>query len=88
MPSGLDLYCRNFFEIPFDFTLCQSALTRIFAPYRTTYQDPVGTTRTWEHAYRTTKPKGTDVDAVGVVAILMKPGGMGPLLVLLCEGNC
>jgi hypothetical protein len=62
-------------------------LIRIFAPCRTTYQDPVGTTRTWEHAYRTTTPKGTDIDAVGVVAILMKPGGMDPLHVLLCRGS-
>jgi len=41
---------------------------------RTTYQDPLGKERTWEHAERPTRPKGSDIDAVGIVAILQKPG--------------
>ena len=34
------------------------------------YADPTGRERLWEAADRTTKPKGSDVDAVGIVAIL------------------
>ncbi|KAH8793713.1 ADP-ribose pyrophosphatase [Hyaloscypha sp. PMI_1271] len=41
----------------------------------TTYQDPLGKSRTWEHAERPTRPKGSDIDGVGIVAILEKPGG-------------
>ncbi|POR35468.1 NUDIX domain-containing protein [Tolypocladium paradoxum] len=40
-----------------------------------TYQDPKGTTRTWESAERRTRPKDADIDGVGIVAILDKPGG-------------
>ncbi|KAI6712080.1 ADP-ribose pyrophosphatase [Diplocarpon mali] len=41
-------------------------------PYhsRTTYIDPLGTSRTWEHAERPTRPRSSDIDAVGMVAIL------------------
>ncbi|KAH8588510.1 NUDIX hydrolase domain-like protein [Bisporella sp. PMI_857] len=41
----------------------------------TTYKDPHQTTRTWEHASRTTRPQGSDIDGVGIVAILEKPSG-------------
>jgi len=41
----------------------------------TTYTDPLGKTRTWEHAERPTRPKGSDIDAVGMVAILEKESG-------------
>ncbi|KAG4443514.1 hypothetical protein IFR05_000987 [Cadophora sp. M221] len=46
----------------------------------TTYTDPLGTTRTWEHAERPTRPKGCDIDAVGMVAILEKESGPELLL--------
>ena len=41
----------------------------------TTYTDPLGSTRTWEHAERPTRPKGSDIDGVGIVAILEKETG-------------
>lgn len=41
----------------------------------TTYADPNKTTRTWEHAERSTRPKGSDIDGVGIVAILEKKSG-------------
>lgn len=31
--------------------------------------------RTWEHAERPTRPKGSDIDGVGILAVLRKPGG-------------
>ncbi|KAL8417243.1 hypothetical protein RB596_007384 [Gaeumannomyces avenae] len=37
------------------------------------YQDPNGVERTWESAERQTRPKGCDIDGVGIVAILEKP---------------
>ncbi|KAK3996393.1 NUDIX hydrolase domain-like protein [Cladorrhinum sp. PSN332] len=40
-----------------------------------TYRDPRGVTRTWESAERTTRPKGCDIDGVGIVAILEKETG-------------
>ncbi|KAF4503938.1 hypothetical protein G6O67_008566 [Ophiocordyceps sinensis] len=40
-----------------------------------TYRDPNGATRTWESAERRTRPATTDIDGVGIVAILDKPGG-------------
>ncbi|GAB1311560.1 ADP-ribose diphosphatase [Madurella fahalii] len=45
-----------------------------------TYKDPNGVTRTWESAERTTRPKGCDIDGVGIVAILEKE--TGPEIVL------
>ncbi|KAH6628218.1 NUDIX hydrolase domain-like protein [Chaetomium tenue] len=45
-----------------------------------TYKDPNGVTRTWESAERTTRPKGSDIDGVGIVAILEKE--TGPEIVL------
>ncbi|KXX73250.1 ADP-ribose pyrophosphatase [Madurella mycetomatis] len=45
-----------------------------------TYKDPNGVTRTWESAERTTRPKGCDIDGVGIVAILEKD--TGPEIVL------
>ncbi|KLU83069.1 ADP-ribose pyrophosphatase [Magnaporthiopsis poae ATCC 64411] len=44
------------------------------------YQDPHGVERTWESAERQTRPKGCDIDGVGIVAILEKP--TGPEIVL------
>ncbi len=37
---------------------------------RTTYNDPEGVERTWESAKRLTRVKGSDIDGVGVAAIL------------------
>ncbi|KAK7701907.1 ADP-ribose diphosphatase [Diaporthe eres] len=39
------------------------------------YKDPRGRTRDWESAERSTRPKGSDIDGVGIVAILEKPTG-------------
>ncbi|KAH7063918.1 NUDIX hydrolase domain-like protein [Paraphoma chrysanthemicola] len=39
----------------------------------TTYTDPEGVERTWESAERITRPKGCDIDGVGVAAILQDP---------------
>lgn len=50
-------------------TLCSDKLQR------KTYKDPRGVTRTWESAERTTRPKGCDIDGVGIVAILEKETG-------------
>ena len=46
----------------------------------TTYKDPLGKERNWEHAERSTRPKNSPIDGVGIVAILQKP--TGPELVL------
>ncbi|MCJ1458854.1 hypothetical protein MMC28_009228 [Mycoblastus sanguinarius] len=46
----------------------------------TTYKDPLGKERTWESAERSTRPKDSPVDGVGIVAILQKTSG--PELVL------
>ncbi|KAF2634612.1 hypothetical protein P280DRAFT_523912 [Massarina eburnea CBS 473.64] len=49
-----------------------------------TYTDPEGTQRDWEASERLTRPKGSDIDGVGVVAILQnssKPNE--PLRILL-----
>ena len=43
---------------------------------RKTYQDPKGIQRTWESAERRTRPKGSDIDGVGIVAILESETGM------------
>lgn len=40
---------------------------------RTTYTDPEGVERTWESGERLTRPKDTDIDGVGVAAILQDP---------------
>ncbi|KAK4459929.1 NUDIX hydrolase domain-like protein [Cladorrhinum samala] len=40
-----------------------------------TYKDPRGVTRTWESAERTTRPRGCNIDSVGIVAILEKETG-------------
>ncbi|KAI6764440.1 hypothetical protein HG530_008229 [Fusarium avenaceum] len=45
-----------------------------------TYQDPNGSSRSWESAERRTRPKDADIDGVGIVAILEKPSG--PELIL------
>ena len=46
----------------------------------TTYKDPLGKERTWESAERSTRPKNSPVDGVGIVAILQKPSGPELLL--------
>lgn len=46
----------------------------------TTYKDPLGKERTWEHAERSTRPKDSPVDGVGIVAILQKASGPELLL--------
>ena len=38
-----------------------------------TFRDPEGTERLWESAERLTRPKGCDIDAIGVAAILNDP---------------
>ncbi|KAL1865645.1 hypothetical protein VTK73DRAFT_5119 [Phialemonium thermophilum] len=45
-----------------------------------TYRDPNGTARTWESAERRSRPKDSDIDGVGIVAILEKDGGPEILL--------
>ncbi|ORY05168.1 NUDIX hydrolase domain-like protein [Clohesyomyces aquaticus] len=40
---------------------------------KTTYTDPEGVERTWESSKRLTRPAGSDIDGVGVVAILQDP---------------
>jgi ADP-ribose pyrophosphatase len=40
---------------------------------RITYTDPEGAERTWETAERVTRPNGSEIDAVGVAAILHDP---------------
>ncbi|KYK57986.1 ADP-ribose pyrophosphatase [Drechmeria coniospora] len=40
-----------------------------------TYRDPHGAVRTWESSERRTRPAGTDIDGVGIIAILDKPTG-------------
>ncbi|KAI8941918.1 hypothetical protein NX059_000033 [Plenodomus lindquistii] len=40
---------------------------------KTTYSDPGGVERTWEHGERLTRPRGCDIDGVGVAAILQDP---------------
>lgn len=51
---------------------------------KTTYSDPKGVERTWEHGERLTRPKGCDIDGVGVAAILQDPTRpqYGPRIVL------
>ncbi|KUI63981.1 ADP-ribose pyrophosphatase [Cytospora mali] len=44
------------------------------------YKDPTGRTRDWGSAERSTCPKGSDIDGVGIVAILAK--STGPEIVL------
>ncbi|KAF7865372.1 hypothetical protein EAF04_006349 [Stromatinia cepivora] len=45
-----------------------------------TYRDPRGKVRDWEHAERATRPKSSEVDGVGIIAIIQKD--TGPELVL------
>ncbi|KAK0730322.1 NUDIX hydrolase domain-like protein [Lasiosphaeris hirsuta] len=47
---------------------------------KTIWRDPKGITRTWESAERRTRPKCSDIDGVGIVAILEKQ--TGPEIVL------
>ncbi|AEO65590.1 uncharacterized protein THITE_2112726 [Thermothielavioides terrestris NRRL 8126] len=43
---------------------------------KTTYRDPKGVIRTWESAERRTRPKDSEIDGVGIVAIIQKETGM------------
>ncbi|MCJ1308012.1 hypothetical protein MMC25_001662 [Agyrium rufum] len=45
-----------------------------------TYTDPLNKTRTWESAERATRPANSEIDGVGVLAILHKPTGPELLL--------
>lgn len=47
---------------------------------RTTYNSADNKTRDWESATRLTRPKGSEIDGVGIVAILEKSGGPEILL--------
>ncbi|CDR44178.1 CYFA0S14e00496g1_1 [Cyberlindnera fabianii] len=47
---------------------------------RITYKDPAGKERLWECASRTTRPEGSEVDAVAIIAVLKKPSGPEILL--------
>lgn len=49
---------------------------RLIRRERITYKDPTGKVRDWESCERTTRPKGSDIDGVGIVAILEKTTGM------------
>lgn len=48
--------------------------------HRTHYTDPNSQSRTWEHAERPTRPASSDIDAVGIVAVLTSPDGVPSLL--------
>lgn len=48
---------------------------KLTRPPRIDYNDARGKQRTWETAERRTRPKGGDIDGVGIVAILEKPTG-------------
>lgn len=47
--------------------------------HRIDYKDARGKQRTWETAERRTRPKGGDIDGVGIVAILEKSTGQEKL---------
>ncbi|KZF22909.1 hypothetical protein L228DRAFT_230102 [Xylona heveae TC161] len=47
---------------------------------KTTYLDPNGVERTWESSERQTRPQGSGIDGVGIIAILEK--STGPELLL------
>jgi len=53
--------------------------------HRTTYTDPNGVSRTWEHAERRTRPKDSDIDGVGIFAVLEKSTGKQLIFGNLCE---
>lgn len=40
---------------------------------RITYNDPEGVERTWESGERLTRPQGSDIDGVGILAVLQDP---------------
>jgi hypothetical protein len=65
-------------------SICEStqSYSRHFSSYnehpisnrrRITYTDPDSVERTWESGERLTRPEGTDIDGVGVAAILRDP---------------
>lgn len=47
---------------------------------KTTYVDPNGQTRDWESCQRPTRPKNSEIDGVGIAAILEKEDGPQILL--------
>ncbi|KAF4312923.1 ADP-ribose diphosphatase [Botryosphaeria dothidea] len=47
---------------------------------KTTYSDPLSKTRDWESAERQTRPQGSLIDGVGIVAILQTPDAPPSLL--------
>jgi hypothetical protein len=53
--------------------------------HRTTYADPNGVLRSWEHAERRTRPKDSDIDGVGIFAVLEKSTGKKFIFGNLCE---
>ena len=57
------ILCAVFGNVSLKLT-CTSSLLR------TKYTDPTGRQRLWESAERQTRPKGSAVDGVGIVAIL------------------
>lgn len=44
-------------------------------PRRLEYKDPKGATRVWESAERRTRPSTSDIDGVGIFAVLQSPTG-------------
>ncbi|KAF2426576.1 ADP-ribose pyrophosphatase [Tothia fuscella] len=48
-----------------------------------TYTTPDSRTRPYESAIRATRPKNTDIDSVGITAILQQENDKGPPLILL-----
>jgi hypothetical protein len=53
----------------------------LISPSRHTYRNPLSETRTWESSQRLTRPKNSDIDGVGITAILQPKDG--PPLILL-----
>ncbi|KAJ6787705.1 hypothetical protein PWT90_10410 [Aphanocladium album] len=46
------------------------------------YRDQTGKERTWESAERRSRPKDCDIDGVGIIAVLERPGGQPKEIVL------
>lgn len=46
---------------------------------RSTYRDPRGKVRDWEHAERAHRAKSSSVDGVGIVAVIEKETGISIL---------
>ena len=74
MQSGRSWSCKNVLSL-----ISPMYETCLISIDRKTYLDPKGVERTWESAERSTRPKGSDIDGVGIVAILDKETGKSPL---------